>query len=86
MDSLAPAAKRFRPDLVMVSAGFDSRVGDLLGSFTLTDRDFTDLTRAVMDMAAQHAGGRVVSVLEGGYALAGLATAAVAHVQALMGQ
>ena len=84
VDSLAPAAKRFRPDLVMISAGFDSRVGDLLGSFTLTDRDFTDLTRAVMDMASQHAGGRVVSVLEGGYALGGLASAAVAHVQELM--
>ena len=84
VDSLAPAAKRFRPDLVMISAGFDSRIGDLLGSFTLTDRDFTDLTRAVMDMSAQHAGARLVSVLEGGYALSGLASAAVAHVQALL--
>ena len=82
--SLVPAAGRFRPDLIMISAGFDSRVGDLLGSFTLTDRDFTDLTRTVMQMAAQHAGGRVVSVLEGGYALQGLASAAVAHLQTLM--
>lgn len=82
--ALAPAARRFRPDLIMISAGFDSRIDDLLGSFTLTDRDFTDLTRAVMTMAAEHAGGRVVSVLEGGYALSGLASAAVAHVQALM--
>jgi acetoin utilization deacetylase AcuC-like enzyme len=86
LDSLTPAAQRFRPDLVMISAGFDSRVGDLLGGFTLTDHDFTDLTRAVMEMAAQHAGGRVVSVLEGGYALGGLASAAVAHVQTLMGR
>ena len=82
--SLAPAAARYRPDLLMISAGFDSRIGDLLGSFTLTDRDFTDLTRAVMQMAAQQASGRVVSVLEGGYALNGLASAAVAHVEALM--
>lgn len=82
--SLAPAAKRFRPDLIIISAGFDSRVGDLLGSFTLTDQDFTDLTRAVMKMADEHAAGRVVSVLEGGYALGGLASAAVAHVRALM--
>ena len=84
VDSLAPAAQRFRPDLVMISAGFDSRVGDLLGSFTLTDQDFVDLTRAVMKMADEHAGGRVVSVLEGGYALSGLASAALAHVQTLM--
>jgi acetoin utilization deacetylase AcuC-like enzyme len=83
-NSLKPAAAHFRPDLIMISAGFDSRIGDLLGGFTLTDRDFTDLTRAVMEMAAEHARGRVVSVLEGGYALSGLASAAAAHVQALM--
>jgi len=82
--SLAPAAARFRPDLILISAGFDSRAGDLLGSFTLTDQDFIDLTRAVMAMADQCCGGRVVSVLEGGYALSGLASAAVAHVQTLM--
>jgi acetoin utilization deacetylase AcuC-like enzyme len=84
-NSLVPAAERFRPDLVVISAGFDSRVGDPLGRFTLTDRDFGDLTRAVMEMAARHAGGRVVSVLEGGYNLDGLASAAAAHVEALCG-
>ena len=83
-NSLMPAADRFRPDLVMISAGFDSRIGDLLGGFTLTDRDFTDLTRRVMEMAAKHAGGRVVSVLEGGYNLSGLASAAAAHVETLL--
>jgi acetoin utilization deacetylase AcuC-like enzyme len=83
-NSLAPAAERFRPDLVLISAGFDSRLGDPLGQFTLTDRDFADLTRAVMKMAARHAGGRVVSVLEGGYNLDGLACAAAAHVEALL--
>ncbi|MGA2270127.1 MAG: histone deacetylase [Bryobacteraceae bacterium] len=82
--SLAPAAERFQPDLVLISAGFDSRAGDPLGRFTLTDRDFADLTSAVMEMAARHAGGRVVSVLEGGYDLDGLASAAAAHVEALM--
>lgn len=81
--SLIPAADRFRPDLVMISAGFDSRIGDLLGGFTLTDSDFADLTRAVMGIAAKHAGGRIVSVLEGGYTLSGLASAAAAHVDAL---
>jgi acetoin utilization deacetylase AcuC-like enzyme len=83
--SLMPAAERFRPDLVVISAGFDSRLGDPLGRFTLTDRDFADLTRAVMEIAARHAGGRVVSVLEGGYNLDGLASAAAAHVEALCG-
>jgi acetoin utilization deacetylase AcuC-like enzyme len=81
--SLIPKMQAFRPDLVMISAGFDSRVGDLLGRFTLTDEDFADLTRAVMEIADRHAGGRVVSMLEGGYALDGLGSAAAAHVAAL---
>jgi acetoin utilization deacetylase AcuC-like enzyme len=83
-NALMPAADRFRPDLLMISAGFDSRIDDLLGGFKLTDRDFTDLTRRVMEMAAKHAGGRVVSVLEGGYNLSGLAAAAAAHVEVLL--
>ena len=79
--ALLPAAARFRPELVLISAGFDSRVGDPLGRFTLTDEDFADLTRAVM--IAISSGGRVVSLLEGGYNLEGLASAAAAHVGAL---
>jgi acetoin utilization deacetylase AcuC-like enzyme len=82
-NSLAPAADRFRPDLILISAGFDSRAGDLLGRFTLGDADFGDLTRAVKGIADRHAGGRIVSVLEGGYNLDGLARAAAAHVGAL---
>lgn len=82
-DALMPAMESFRPELVLISAGFDSRIGDLLGRFTLTDEDFADLTRAVMEIAGRSAGGRVVSMLEGGYNLEGLASAAVAHVQAL---
>jgi acetoin utilization deacetylase AcuC-like enzyme len=81
---LLPAAARFQPDLVLISAGFDSRVDDPLGRFTLTDEDFADLTLAVMGIAERHAGGRVVSILEGGYNLAGLASAAAAHVSALL--
>ena len=67
----------------MISAGFDSRANDPLGQFTLTDEDFADLTRIVMDVAGRHAGGRLVSVLEGGYALDGLARATRAHLAAL---
>jgi acetoin utilization deacetylase AcuC-like enzyme len=84
-DSLVPAMERFRPDLALISAGFDSRMGDPMGRFTLADQDFADLTRAVMEIADCRAGGRVVSVLEGGYNLEGLARAAVAHVTALGG-
>jgi acetoin utilization deacetylase AcuC-like enzyme len=84
-NSLAPAAEKFRPDLLLISAGFDSRIGDLLGQFTLTDDDFADLTRAVMEMAERHAAGRVVSLLEGGYNLSGLASAATRHVETLAG-
>lgn len=83
-DRLVPAADRFRPQLVLVSAGFDSRVGDPLGRFTLTDADFAELTGIIREIADRHAGGRIVSTLEGGYALAGLASAAAAHVTALM--
>jgi acetoin utilization deacetylase AcuC-like enzyme len=84
-NSLMPAALEFRPDLLLISAGFDSRIGDLLGQFTLTDDDFADLTQAVMEMAERHAGGRVVSLLEGGYNLSGLASAATRHVETLAG-
>ena len=80
---LVPAAERFRPQLVMISAGFDSRAGDPLGKFTLTDADFAELTAIVAGIARQHAGGRVVSVLEGGYSRDGLARAVSAHLDRL---
>jgi len=80
---LAPMMARFEPELVLISAGFDSREGDLLGRFTLTDADFEDLTREIMAIADRSAAGKVVSLLEGGYALDGLASAAAAHVKVL---
>jgi acetoin utilization deacetylase AcuC-like enzyme len=83
-DELVPAADAFRPQLVLVSAGYDSRVGDPLGAFRLTDDDFVELTRIVRGIADRHADGRLVSTLEGGYALEGLAAAAAAHVRALV--
>jgi len=81
---LAPAAKKVKPDLVLISAGFDSRIDDPLGNFLLTDADFADLTRVMLGIANESAGGRLVSVMEGGYNLTGLASAARSHVQALM--
>lgn len=80
---LIPAAAEFKPELVMVSAGFDSRAGDPLGQFRLTDEDFIDLTKIMQEIAAEYAHGRLVSVLEGGYNLAGLAAAVRAHVETL---
>jgi acetoin utilization deacetylase AcuC-like enzyme len=83
-DRLAPAAIDFKPDLVIVSAGFDSRAGDPLGRFLLEDADFMDLTRIMMEIADRSAGGRLVSIAEGGYDLKGLAAATVAHVTTLV--
>jgi acetoin utilization deacetylase AcuC-like enzyme len=80
---LLPALEKVKPELVLISAGFDSRQGDPLGDFLLTDHDFADLTNALMEVADKYASGRVVSVLEGGYSLSGLAYAARAHVEAL---
>jgi len=81
---LTAAMEKFRPELVLVSAGFDSREGDPLGRFTLTDDDFTALTKLVRHLADTHAQGRLVSLLEGGYSLPGLAAAATAHADALL--
>jgi acetoin utilization deacetylase AcuC-like enzyme len=83
-NELLPAARAFRPDLILISAGFDSRAGDPLGQFTLQDEDFAELTKMIVDLASDCCGGRVVSVLEGGYNLDGLASACHAHVKALL--
>jgi acetoin utilization deacetylase AcuC-like enzyme len=81
---LLPAMERFRPELVLVSAGFDSRENDPLGRFRLRDEDFADLTKMMRAIAETSGKGRVVSVLEGGYNLEGLAKAASAHAAALL--
>ena len=81
---LLPMADAFRPDLVLVSAGFDSRIGDPLGRFRLADADFAEMTSLLREVADKHAQGRLVSVLEGGYSLEGLAAGAVSHVTALL--
>jgi acetoin utilization deacetylase AcuC-like enzyme len=80
---LARSMEEFRPDLVLISAGFDSRLGDPLGHFRLTDTDFAELTSLMLEIADKHAGGRLVSVLEGGYNLDGLTRAVAAHTGAL---
>jgi len=82
---LLPAMEKFEPELVLISAGFDSRVGDPLGGLSLTDEDFAEMTQVMMELAARYAQGRLVSMLEGGYDLGGLAAAVTAHVRTLAG-
>ncbi len=84
LNKLLPAAKEFRPELVLLSAGFDSREGDPLGRFLLSDDDFRELTQIMLEIADDTAEGRLVSVLEGGYNLTGLASAVEAHVEELV--
>jgi acetoin utilization deacetylase AcuC-like enzyme len=80
-----PAVYAFRPDLILVSAGFDAHWRDPLASLNLRETDFAWVTSKLLDAAGRHAGGRLVSLLEGGYDLEGLARSAEAHVRALMG-
>lgn len=82
---LLPAIETFAPQFVLISAGFDGRSGDPLGNFQLNDGDFAALTRLLLEVAERHASERLVSVLEGGYDLPGLAAAAAAHMGALLG-
>jgi acetoin utilization deacetylase AcuC-like enzyme len=81
---LWPKVRDFRPDLVLISAGFDSRIEDPLGEFTLEDEDFAKLTRLVMEWAHEFAGDRLISILEGGYNLSTLGNTVAMHVRTLM--
>ena len=83
-EEVRPAIDHFRPELILVSAGFDAHRDESLGGVLLSGQGFADLTRQVCDMAAVHASGRVVSVLEGGYKAEALADSVNAHVGALM--
>jgi acetoin utilization deacetylase AcuC-like enzyme len=75
---------RFHPDLVIVSAGFDSHRGDPLGSLMLEDADFSEMTKDVLRIAEKHSKGRVVGLLEGGYNLDLLGGAVLSHLTALL--
>ena len=82
--TILPRLEAFRPDLVVISAGFDAHWRDPLANINLTEADFGWATRKLMDLAERKAGGRVVSLLEGGYDLEGLARSVEEHVAALM--
>ena len=82
--AILPRIDDFAPDLVIISAGFDAHRRDPLGNLNLVEADYVWATRKLMELAQKHCGGRVVSVLEGGYDLEGLARSVAAHVTTLM--
>jgi acetoin utilization deacetylase AcuC-like enzyme len=83
---LRPAIEAFRPEILLVSAGFDAHRDDPLADMQLTDEGFRFMTRFVVAMADRHCGGRVVSVLEGGYDLNTVTTSVEVHVRELLGE
>jgi len=78
-----PALEAFQPQMIFISAGFDAHKEDLLGGMALVEADYVWMTRELMQVAARHCEGRIVSMLEGGYNLSALGRSAVAHVKAL---
>jgi acetoin utilization deacetylase AcuC-like enzyme len=81
---ILPRLRAFKPEILVISAGFDAHTRDPLANLNLVEADFTWVTKKLMDIADDSAQGRIVSVLEGGYDLQGLARSAAAHVTALM--
>lgn len=83
-ERILPALDAFRPQFIVVSAGFDGHRFDPLAQLALDESDFTWVTEKLVGLAARHAAGRIVSTLEGGYDLASLAASAAAHVRVLL--
>jgi acetoin utilization deacetylase AcuC-like enzyme len=83
-DAVFPAIEAFRPELILVSAGFDAHMDDPLANLNWSTQDFAWLTARICDVAGACCGGRVVSTLEGGYDLHALAASVAAHVSVLM--
>jgi acetoin utilization deacetylase AcuC-like enzyme len=82
--AILPRLREFKPEIFIISAGFDAHTRDPLANLNLLEADFTWVTKKLMDIADDSAQGRIVSMLEGGYDLQGLARSAAAHVTALM--
>ena len=83
---LIDAAKRCRPELVLISAGFDAHAQDPIGSLGLETEDFATLSKLVLGVAKEHCGGKVVSLLEGGYNVTALADCVALHLSVLNGE
>jgi len=80
-----PALNAFKPEIIYISAGFDAHADDPLADMRLTDADYAWMTQFALNIAGQHAQGRVISSLEGGYNLGTLGDAVCSHVQTLLG-
>jgi acetoin utilization deacetylase AcuC-like enzyme len=80
-----PALENFQPQLVLVSAGFDAHIEDDMGGLALAEADYVWVTEVLKGLAKRHAGNRIVSTLEGGYALHALGRSATAHIKVLAG-
>lgn len=80
-----PALNRFKPQLLMISAGFDAHIEDNMSHIRLRETDYAWVTSKLKGIADKHAEGRIISVLEGGYALSALGRSVVAHLDALLG-
>ena len=81
---IMPAAKRFKPELTLISAGFDSRKDDPLGGFLIDDDGFRELTRKVIEISEYSGSGKILSILEGGYNYEGLSNAVFSHMDELI--
>src|SRR5690349_6619420 len=79
-----PALERHKPELILISAGFDAHREDPLAGLQFTENDYAWVTRELIAVAKRHASGRIVSTLEGGYALSALGRSAAVHVRELM--
>ena len=82
---ILPRLRDFKPEFLIISAGFDAHTRDPLANLNLVEADYAWVTKKLMDIADKSAQGRVVSVLEGGYDLQGLSRSVAAHISALMG-
>jgi acetoin utilization deacetylase AcuC-like enzyme len=83
---VAPSIEAFRPDLILISAGFDAHRDDPIAELECTEDAYVHMTRRVLELADRHCRGRVVSVLEGGYRLESLVSSATAHIRTLQGK
>ena len=84
-DQWVPRLREFKPEMLLISAGFDAHYEDDLGGMKLLEKDFMWVTEQLMQVADETAGGRIVSMLEGGYVFSALARSVAAHIKVLAG-
>jgi len=83
-EEILPALENYRPELIMISAGFDAHKNDPLANINLTEESFSTFTKMLNEAALRHCGGKIISVLEGGYNLSSLSTCVEAHLRQLL--